>query len=127
MTKYQNYEKTFRAYSDAEDRLNVAEEAHFAAKKAHAAAEAAHAAAKKAYLTTDVATVFYVATVSTQVATNYVANSIPSSCHATIDEARRAADALDALIQSAHEAREDWGFGAIRGEDVIVHDGYECV
>ena len=70
---------------------------------------------------------FAVATVPTNVHGNFIANSICVSMHETEDDARKAAKELDTELENQFRQRDDFGNGAIRGEDVIIHDGYNCL
>ena len=69
---------------------------------------------------------YTVATVSTRVMGNFIANSIPASHHGSLEEAKDAAIKLDAKLNEELKAMDDYGNGAIRGESVIVHNGYQC-
>lgn len=67
---------------------------------------------------------FIVATVPTNVHGNYIAWSKEVSKHQTIEEAKKAASNLEMELNQQLQDREDFGNGAVRGEDVIIHDGY---
>jgi hypothetical protein len=69
---------------------------------------------------------YSVATVSTNVNGNFIANSLHHSAHETIEKAISAAKKLDAEMEEKFRERDDFGNGAIRGEEVIIHDGYDC-
>jgi hypothetical protein len=70
---------------------------------------------------------YSVATVPTNVHGNFIANSLHYSAHETLEEAKDAAKKLDAEMEEQFRERDDFGNGAIRGEDVIVHNGYQCL
>ena len=70
---------------------------------------------------------FFVATVPTNVQGNFIAWSKEQSRHTTIDAAKKAAQALESKLYKEFIARTDFGNGAIRSEDVIIHNGYEIV
>jgi len=70
---------------------------------------------------------YSVAKVATNVNGNFIAWSKEVSLHDTLDEAKKAASKLEAELEAAFREREDFGNGAIRGEEVIIHDGYECL
>jgi len=70
---------------------------------------------------------FFVATVPTNVQGNFIAWSKEQSRHETIEEAKKAASNLEMQLNQYLQNREDFGNGAIRSDDVIIHDGYEIV
>ena len=70
---------------------------------------------------------YSVATVATNVHGNFIANSLHVSAHETLDEAKKAAKKLDDEMEEEFRQREDFGNGAIRGKEVIIHNGYECL
>lgn len=70
---------------------------------------------------------YSVATVATNVHGNFIANSLHASAHETLEEAKEAAKKLDAEMEEQFRQREDFGNGAIRGEEVIIHNGYQCL
>ena len=70
---------------------------------------------------------FVVATVSTQVGSNFIANSIIVSRHATEGAAKREAQKLHNSLDNQLSDREDFGNGAVIGEAVIVHNGYQVL
>ena len=70
---------------------------------------------------------YVVATVSTQVGSNFIANSIIVSRHATEGSAKFEAQKLHNSLQKQFSDREDFGNGAVIGEAVIVHNGYQTL
>ena len=68
--------------------------------------------------------IFCVATVPSNVQGNYIAWSKEVSRHSSLDLAKKAAINLDMQLNQQLQDREDFGNGAIRGEEVIIHDGY---
>lgn len=72
-------------------------------------------------------TKYAVATVPTTVHGNFIANSLCVSMHETLEEAKEAAKELHADMEENFRERDDFGNGAIIGEEVFVHDGYECL
>jgi hypothetical protein len=69
---------------------------------------------------------FSVATVPTNVHGNFIAWSKEVSYHQSLEEAKKAAALLEMQLNQQLMSRDDYGHGAVRGEDVIIHDGYEC-
>ena len=69
---------------------------------------------------------FSVATVPTNVHGNFIAWSKEVSCHQSLEEAKKAAALLEMQLNQQLMSRDDYGNGAVRGEYVIIHDGYEC-
>jgi len=67
---------------------------------------------------------FFVATVPSNVQGNHIAWSKEVSRHPSLDLAKKAATNLDMQLNQQLQDREDFGNGAIRGEEVVVHDGY---
>lgn len=67
---------------------------------------------------------FIVATVATNVHGNHIAWSKEVSKHQTIEDAKKAASNLEMQLNRQLQDLDDFGNGAVRGEDVIIHDGY---